>query len=142
MAEGEIFAHVRAVSVSGSEQSYTFNVSIESADIDCTQFANWWEVLSEDGALLYRRILNHSHTDENGSSDVDAPGNTFTRNGGPVEVDANQPVYVRAHMNTGGYNGDVFFGTAEGSFELAGDLPSDFAADVESAAPQSARCDF
>jgi hypothetical protein len=139
---GEIFAHVRAVAITGSELSYTFDVTVESSDIDCTQFANWWEIISETGELLYRRILNHSHTDENGSSDADAPGNTFTRNGGPVEVDADQLVYVRAHMNTGGYNGDVFFGTAKGGFELIDDLPSDFATDVEFAAPQSERCDF
>jgi hypothetical protein len=118
------------------------SVSIESADRDCTQFANWWEVLSEDGSLLYRRILTHSHTDENGSSDADSPGNTFTRSGGPISVMGSQKIYVRAHMNTGGYNGDVMVGTMEDGFSVATDLVPGFAKDVESEEPQSSRCDF
>lgn len=137
-----IYAHVTAVSVSESESGYNLSVSIESADLDCTQFANWWEVLSEEGALLYRRILMHSHTDENGSSDADSPGNTFTRSGGPLDVTGNQKIYVRAHMNTGGYNGDVMVGTIDTGFQVATDLVADFAKEVESEEPQSARCDF
>lgn len=137
-----IYAHVTAVVVSGSAPDYNLSVSIESSDVDCTQFANWWEVLSEEGTLLYRRILTHSHTDENGTSDADAPGNTFTRSGGPIDLSSNQKVYVRAHMNTGGYNGAVMVGTMEEGFSVATDLVDDFAEAVESEEPQSARCDF
>jgi hypothetical protein len=68
------YANVTAVAVSGDSGAYTFNVSVESADIDCSQYADWWEVLSTDGVLVYRRILDHSHTDANGTSDADAPG--------------------------------------------------------------------
>lgn len=138
----EVYAHVTAVSTSGSAEAYRFEVSIESADIDCTQYADWWEVLSEDGALLYRRILEHSHTDENGTSDPDAPGNTFTRDGGPVPIAADTSVIVRAHMNNGGYNGRAMRGSAEKGFADAIDLEPDFAADVESEAPQPAGCAF
>jgi hypothetical protein len=136
------YAHVVAVSASGSDQSYQFSVSVESADIDCTQFANWWEVLGEDGTLLYRRILEHSHTDENGTSDADKPGNTFTRPGGPVAVGADTVVIVRAHMSTGGYNGRAMRGSPSGGFADAPNITSEFAADVEGDDPQPDGCDF
>jgi len=136
------YANVVAVTTTGSDNAYTFGVSIESSDIDCTQFANWWEVLTEDGALTYRRILEHSHTDANGTSDADAPGNTFTRTGGPVPVAADTVVLVRAHMSTGGYNGAVMRGSASGGFTQAADIDTHFAADVEGAAPQPTGCDF
>ena len=136
------YAHVVAVSTSGSDQDYDFSVSVESADIDCTQFANWWEVLSEDGALLYRRILEHSHTDENGTADADMPGNTFTRSGGPVPIAADTVVLVRAHMSTGGYNGRVMRGSPSAGFADAPDITSTFAAGVEADPPQSVSCDF
>jgi hypothetical protein len=140
--DGAPYANVTAVVASGSDGSYTFDVSIESADIDCSLFADWWEVLGEDGSLLYRRILEHSHTDANGTSDVDAPGNTFTRSGGPVPVAADEPVLVRAHMSTGGYNGQVMRGTAAGTFVPAPDIDAHFAADVEQADPQPTGCEF
>jgi hypothetical protein len=134
---------VVAVTTEGEEQAYRFGVSIESADIDCTQFADWWEVLNEDGALLYRRILEHSHTDENGTSDADAPGNTFTRSGGPIAVAADTVVLVRAHMNNvDGYNGRVMRGSATTGFSDAPEITADFASDVKDDAPQPTSCAF
>jgi len=140
--DGPPYANVTAVVASGGDGNYTFNVTIESADIDCSQFADWWEVLGEDGSLLYRRILDHSHTDANGGSDPDAPGNTFTRGGGPVPVAADASVLVRAHMSVGGYNGQVMRGTAAGSFAPAPDIDANFAADVEAEDPQPTGCEF
>lgn len=139
---GPPYANVMAVAASGSDGSYTFNVTVESADIDCSQYANWWEVLSEDGALVYRRILDHSHTDANGTSDPDAPGNTFTRSGGPVPVAESDVVVVRAHMSVGGYNGRVMRGSVGDGFAEAPDLGSDFAAGVETEDPQPTSCEF
>jgi hypothetical protein len=136
------YANVVAVATSGSDGEYTFNVSIESADIDCTQFADWWEVLSEDGTLLYRRILEHSHTDANATTDSGAPGNTFTRSGGPVPVDAGEVVLVRAHMSRGGYEGVVMRGSASDGFANAPEIHADFAAGVEDDAPQPTGCAF
>jgi hypothetical protein len=141
-ADSPPYANVTAVFASGSDGNYTFNVTIESADIDCSQFADWWEVLSEDGSLVYRRILDHSHTDANGESDADAPGNTFTRSGGPIPAVADDVVLVRAHMNVGGYNGQVMRGTAAGSFVPAPDIDRTFAAGVEVADPQPTDCQF
>lgn len=139
----DAYANVVAVSATGSAGAYTFNVSVESSDIDCSQFADWWEVVSESGELLYRRILEHSHTDENGTSDADAPGNTFTRSGGPVDIQPNETVFVRAHLSTlDHYNGDVMQGSIDAGFTLASDLGADFAADLESAPPQPTGCAF
>lgn len=135
------YANVTAVTVSGDADAYTFTVSVESNDRDCSQFADWWEVISDSKTLLYRRILTHSHTDENGTSDPDAPGNTFTREGGPVPVAAAQTVYVRAHMNTGGYNGQVMAGSAASGF-AATEVPAGFAAELEQLAPQATSCSF
>jgi hypothetical protein len=138
---GPPYANVTAVSVdSGSDGTYTLAVSIESSDIDCSQFANWWEVLSPEGALLYRRILDHSHTDANGTTDPDAPGNTFTRTGGPVAIAASDTVIVRAHMSNGGYAGSAMRGSVSGGFAPAPDIGPAFAAAVETAAPQPTGC--
>ena len=88
---------------------YERAVTLETADIDCDQFANWWEVLTQDGALLFRRILTHPHTEE-------MSGNPFTRSGGPVEISGDQEVIVRGHMNNTGYVGKAQQGTVEGGF--------------------------
>jgi hypothetical protein len=136
------YANVTGVAVTGEPGAYSFAVTVESADIDCSQYADFWEVVSESGALVYRRILEHSHTDENGTSDADAPGNTFTRSGGPVDVSADDSVIVRAHMNTDGYNGVAMRGAAAGSFVDAADIGEDFAADVEDDDPQPGDCLF
>lgn len=136
------YANVTVVAASGSDENYTFNVTIESADIDCSQFSDWWEVLGEDGSLIYRRILDHSHTDANGESDPGAPGNTFTRGGGPVPVAAGDVVLVRAHMNDGGYNGQVMRGSVADGFAPAPDIDANFAAGVETEDPQPTDCQF
>jgi hypothetical protein len=141
-ASSDVYAHVKEVNTSGADGAYTFSVTVESADIDCSQFADWWEVLSEDGQLRYRRVLLHSHTDENGTSDPDAPGNTFTRSGGPVDIEADETVLVRAHMNEAGYNGDVMRGSVSGGFAPAPDIDSSFAADVETQEPLAGECQF
>jgi hypothetical protein len=139
---GSPYANVTAVSATSTSGGYSFDVSVESSDKDCTEYANWWEVLSENGTLLYRRILEHSHTDENGTSDPDAPGNTFTRSGGPVDITADEVVLVRAHVSTGGYNGSVMRGSVAQGFAEAPDIDGTFAAGVESEDPQPEGCLF
>jgi hypothetical protein len=136
------YANVVGVAVTGEEGAYSFAVTVESADIDCTQYADWWEVLTDSGTLIYRRILEHSHTDENGTTDADAPGNTFTRSGGPVDVAGDEVVVVRAHMSNEGYNGAAFSGTAGDGFVEAVDIDSDFAPEVESEEPLPTECLF
>ncbi len=124
-------AEVTEVSVSGSENQYTFSVTISSPDLGCNQYANWWEVIDLDGNLLYRRILAHSHVNEQ----------PFTRSGGPVAISEDTEVYIRAHMNTTSYGSRVFEGSVFAGF-TSENLDVEFAKALEDIAPLPARCDF
>ena len=99
-------ADVVAVRTSGSPGAYSFAVTLQSPDTGCDQYADWWEVITPDGELLYRRVLAHSHVDEQ----------PFTRSGGPVDVQSTTRVIVRAHMNDAGYGGVAFSGSEEAGF--------------------------
>jgi hypothetical protein len=122
-------AHVTHVEVRGSAGSYLFRVTVESPDTGCEQYADWWEVVSPEGELLYRRILEHSHVGEQ----------PFTRSGGPIALEAEREVIVRAHMNTGGYGGRALRGSAASGFRQD---PSGhaFAEELESQAPLPQGC--
>ena len=121
-------AVVEGVAVSGEPGGYTFSVTIRSPDTGCEQYADWWEVISAEGDLVYRRVLLHSHVGEQ----------PFTRSGGPIEAGPATELIVRGHMNGGGY-GPGMRGTAEGGFGPA-DLPADFARSVELAPPLPQSC--
>ena len=126
-----ILADVTAVSVSGNPGSYQFSVTIESPDTGCSQYANWWEVISTDGTLIYRRVLGHSHVNEQ----------PFTRSGGPVNITASEEVYIRAWMNSTGYGGKVMKGSVTNGFECTV-LSSDFAKELSQQAPLPSNCAF
>ena len=96
-----VTADVLAVQATGQPGAYEFSVSIRSPDKGCAQYADWWEVVSKDSKLLYRRVLLHSHVDEQ----------PFTRSGGPVPIQPDTVVWVRAHMNNSGYGGIAFMGS-------------------------------
>jgi hypothetical protein len=124
-------ADVISVEVSGEPGAYTFSVGIESPDQGCGQYADWWEVVSEDGALVYRRILLHSHVDEQ----------PFVRSGGPVKVDPETEVWVRAHMAPGGYGGQALKGSVEAGFAPA-EMPAGFAEELDEQPPLPDGCAF
>lgn len=124
-------ASITSVATSGGEENYTFSVGIASPDTGCEQYADWWEVITEDGTLIYRRILAHSHVNEQ----------PFVRSGGTVSIAANQVVIVRAHMNTSGYGTTIFKGSVLGGFS-EGTLESDFANDLISQEPLPGGCAF
>lgn len=124
-------ADVIAVTATGTPGSYTFSVTVKSPDSGCKQYADWWEVLSPGGRLLYRRVLLHSHTEEQ----------PFTRRGGPVPVQRDEPVIVRAHLNTTGYGGIAFRGSIATGFKETKAV-FDFAAGIEDQEPQPPRCAF
>ncbi|GAA4271515.1 hypothetical protein GCM10022258_08090 [Aquimarina gracilis] len=124
-------AEIVSVSVTGGENGYTFNVGIKSPDTGCNQYSDWWEVISEDGKLLYRRILAHSHVNEQ----------PFIRSGGPVNITKNQMVYIRAHMNTSGYGEIVFKGSVEAGF-TKNSLDKTFANPLETTDPLPSGCAF
>lgn len=123
-------ADVLSVRVQGSPGAYSFSVEVQSPDTGCERYADWWEVVSVEGKLIYRRILLHSHVDEQ----------PFVRSGGSIGATADEMVYVRAHLNSGGY-GRALRGTAEADFEEA-DLAPDFAAGLQTAPPQPSGCAF
>jgi len=126
-----IFADVISVEVSGSDNSYQFSVGVRSPDTGCDQFADWWEVVSPDGQLLYRRILLHSHVGEQ----------PFMRSGGPLPILPDQIVLIRAHLNTLGYGGQALRGSiAEGFTPF--EVEADFAAALEDQPPLPQGCDF
>lgn len=124
-------ADVVGVMTTGEPGSAQVSVTLQSPDLGCEQYADWWEVLDESGALIYRRILTHSHVNEQ----------PFTRSGGPVALEADQTVFVRAHMYPGGYGGQVMTGSIAAGFEVATILP-DIDEALEQASPQPNGCAF
>lgn len=124
-------ADVISVEVTGASGSYRFSVGISSPDKGCEQYADWWEVLTENGELVYRRILAHSHADEQ----------PFVRAGGPVPIGPDTVVWVRAHMRPGGYGGTAFRGSIQAGFrEIEPD--EGFADGVEDLSPLPEGCAF
>ena len=129
--EKAIRADVISVTASGQSHLYQFSVEISSPDTGCEQYADWWEVLDENGNLIYRRILLHSHVNEQ----------PFTRSGGPIDVGPDTVVIIRAHMNQAGYGGSSLKGTAETDFTIV-ELPPDFAPGIEEEPPLPTGCNF
>ena len=125
----EINANVIAVKTSGSDGAYRFAVTLKSTETGCDQYANWWEVLSKDGTLLYRRILVHSHPDTQ----------PFTRSGGSVKIGKDDIVYVRGHMNKEGYAGEVMMGSVLSGFKVVTELPT-FSEKIETQKPLPNGC--
>ena len=118
---------VQKLITTGNENNYTFTVTLKSPDTGCDQYADWWEVIDLEGNLIYRRILAHSHVNEQ----------PFTRSGGKVAISATTKVIIRAHMNNSGYLPQVLRGTITDGFisekfdvekftsvATTGDLPS------------------
>ncbi len=124
-------AAIVSVTTSGNENAYTFSVGVRSPDKGCNQYANWWEVLSENGELIYRRILGHSHVNEQ----------PFTRSGGSVIITKDQVVIVRAHMNTSGYGTKTFKGSVSSGF-MAFETQQNFANDLATQDPLPSGCAF
>lgn len=124
-------AAVTAVSVSGEPGNYQFSVTIRSQETGCDAYANWWEVVTPEGQLLYRRVLFHSHVDEQ----------PFTRSGGKVALAADEEAIVRVHFDPSGYSSSALQGTVETGFKPI-QLPEDFAAELAQSPPLPQGCNF
>ena len=129
--EGAPAANVVGVRTTGDPGAYDFAVTLRSADTGCEQYADWWEVLGEDGQLRYRRILAHSHVDEQ----------PFARSGGPVDASDSETLILRAHMSPGGYGGQTLQGSARAGFQPV-TLQAGFGGGVETEDPQPSGCAF
>ena len=125
-------AKVTNVECTGQANNYTLSVTIESPDTGCDQYANWWEVVTPNGELIYRRILGHSHVDEQ----------PFTRSGGPVAIEPNDTIIVRAHMNNLGYGTQVFSGIVLDDGLRLDSISKDFALALETQEPLPGDCPF
>jgi len=131
MADSPSPVSVTSVLVSGPEHEYTFSVTIKSTDTGCEQYADWWEVLDTEGNLIYRRVLAHSHVNEQ----------PFTRSGGKVAISGDRQVYVRGHMNNSGYGSAVIKGSVNTGFS-PDSLDISFAGDLEHSEPLPEDCAF
>lgn len=87
------------------------------------------EVVGSDGRLIHRRVLAHSHVNEQ----------PFVRGGEPVPVNADTVVWVRSHMHPAGYGGQAFQGSVRDGFRAA-DLPASFAAHLAEQSPRPPEC--
>ena len=125
------FADVQSVKVVKSGNTYRFQVTVSSPDTGCNKYADWWEILTVEGELLTRRILLHSHVNEQ----------PFTRSGELSEIDESQILIIRAHMNTDGYGGQAMIGSIQSGFEPALLFPG-FGKDLETQEPLPSGCAF
>jgi hypothetical protein len=130
-SQGIPSADIISLDVSGDPGAYRFSVGVRSPDLGCEQFADWWEVIDEQGDLIYRRILLHSHTGEQ----------PFVRSGGPVPIAPEDVVLVRAHMHPSGYGGVAFKGSIQTGFQEI-ELSPDFASELENSPPLPEGCAF
>ena len=119
------------ISISGDPRSYRFSVTIRSPDTGCNQYADWWEVVSPGGQLIYRRVLLHSHVGEQ----------PFTRSGGPVNVQPGETVIIRGHMNGTRYGGAGLKGSVSGGFTTT-ELRRDFGVELDQQDPLLSGCGF
>jgi hypothetical protein len=124
-------AEVVSVSVTGQPGAFNFSVEISSPDQGCDQYADWWEVITPEGELIYRRVLLHSHVSEQ----------PFTRSGGPVPIEEHDVVLIRAHMHPDGYGSQAMQGSPGQGFEQI-ELSPGFAADLADIPPLPEDCAF
>ncbi len=82
--------------VRAADGSYRFNVSVLHADTGWSHYADRWEVVAPDGAVLATRVLHHPHVGQQ----------PFTRGLGGVRIpEGITSVAVRARDSVHGYGG-------------------------------------
>ena len=109
MTAASLAGEADVVDVVATEQSpgiWRFDVTVRHDDAGWDHYANKWDVLAPDGAVLGTRELLHPHETEQ----------PFTRSLTGVKIPASvTEVIVRAHDSVHGYGG------AEMTVELSGD---------------------
>ncbi|MFT4622594.1 MAG: hypothetical protein ACI8PZ_001250 [Myxococcota bacterium] len=124
-------ADVVAARASGDDGDLTVYVTVRSDETGCDQYTDWWEVVSPQGALIARRVLGHSHPDDN----------PFERSEAGVAVTRATDIVIRAHMSPGGYVGDALAGSFDGGFATA-ELPQRWADALQREEPLPDGCLF
>jgi hypothetical protein len=124
-----------------TNNSTQFVVDIKSPDTDCENHADWWEVVSPEGELLYRQLIPDVHGYER----------PFTLTSDPIPLPPTQPVVIRAHLHQleqelssqddlpTGYADYVLYGTVESGFK-GQRLSTYWAKQVEQLDPQPSTC--
>lgn len=80
-----------------SDGTYTFRVTVSSADTGPEKYADLWEVRAPDGTVLGTRILTHSHEGEQ----------PFTRSQSGISIpEGIAEVIVAARDTVAGFCGD------------------------------------
>lgn len=131
VAPGE-HADVVGLRLEEGAEGFTFWVTVQSPDEGCGRFAAFWEVVDERGeSLLLRRILAHAHVDEQ----------PFTRAAGPLRLQPDARVVVRAWMRPGGYGGQALRGSLREGF-ASWTPPPGFGEALAAEGPQPEFCAF
>ena len=134
LIEGAVVLNVQTVEK--RFDNYTFTVSIYSQDKGCNYYADWWEILSEEGKLLTRQVFSKTHVHEQ----------PFLSSSNPVKISPEQVVIVRAHMHTNdedktGYEAkQAWKGSVKRGFKFIR-LSKNFAAKVVEKKPQPPKCE-
>lgn len=122
-------ADVVGLTITTSADGAVFHVTIASDDVDCQTYADWWEVVRQDGTLAARRIPAGPHVEDQPWSDASAA----------IALDDTDRVVVRAHFTTTGYNGQVWVGSLAEGFTPAR-IATTFAAGLAGAEPLPTTC--
>ena len=81
-----------------SDSTYQFDVTLRHADEGWKHYADKWDVVAPDGAILATRTLHHPHVNEQ----------PFTRRLSGVKIPAQiRSVAIRAHDSVHKYGGAV-----------------------------------
>ncbi len=79
--------------------TFQFSVTVRHDDKGWDHYANKWDVVAPDGAVLATRTLHHPHENEQ----------PFTRSLGGVMIPADiSMVSIQAHDSVHGYGGKIF----------------------------------
>ena len=89
LIDGPIVLAVKAVTKPDTTGRYEISVTIQSPDENCDRHADWWEVLSEEGELLGRKLIENPHKFEQ----------PFTTTATINIPTSDQAVIVRAHFS-------------------------------------------
>ncbi len=87
---------VGATAQQAADGSWTFEVTVSSADTGWDKYADAWEVRSPDGSVLGTRVLTHPHETEQ----------PFTRSLSGVTV-SDDEVVIAARDSVAGFCGDT-----------------------------------
>jgi hypothetical protein len=87
---------VSAEAVRDGDGTFSFSVTVRSADTGWDKYADRWEVVAPDGTILGQRILAHPHETEQ----------PFTRSQAGIAIpDGIDRVAVRVHDSVAGFCG-------------------------------------